>query len=299
MSAGTPAGAVVVGVDGSDCSARALDWAAAEAALEARPLVLVHSIPLPTRGLTANLYREHFDALRAESRAYLDQEVARVREAHEGLEVHEVLAEVDPRSALLDASAQASVLVVGSRGLGPVNQLLLGSVSHALVKHADVPVLALRTGDAASTEAGVLVGVAGDDRDDAALELAFRLARARGLRVTLLHCSYGGVRTPDDRRLVPDDAPGFEAQRAVLAAAARAASAAYPGVEVRQLLARGFPDAQLVEESRRAELLVVGHRHRSLVQGLVHGSVAPHVAEHAHCSVAVVPSTAAGGPARR
>lgn len=289
MTTTIPAGAVVVGVDGSAWGDLALDWAAREASLEGRPLVIVHAGSPPTTGVTAYLYRELVAALRAEGEVFLEQETGRARAVDDRLDVHQVLSQTDPRAALLDTSAEASMLVVGTRGLGPVSQLLIGSVSHAITKHAHVPVVILRDVGEEPREAGVLVGVAGDDRDGPVLDFAFRVADARRLPVTLLHSFSAGRGVPDERREVPAEEPGFEDQRAVLVEAARAPSARHPSVPVHQLLSRGFADVQLVAASRRAELLVLGHRRKPLLREVFYGSVAPRVVEHAHCSVAVVP----------
>ncbi len=296
MTEPIPAGAVAVGVDGSTWSDLALDWAAHEASLEGRPLVLVHAAHVPESGIEAYLYREVTTALRGEARAFLTRQEQRVRAVDDRLEVHQVLAQTDPRTALLEVSADASMLVLGTRGLGTVSQLLLGSVSHAMVTHAHAPVVVLRHGDQDVRQAGVLVGVAGDSLDAPVLDLAFRVAEARDLPVTLLHSFVEGVGVPDDRRDVPDDAPGFEEQRAVLAEAAGGPSAAHPSVQVRQVLTRGFADVQLIAASHGAELLVLGHRRKPWLREFFYGSVAPRVAEHAHCPVAVVPVGREGEP---
>lgn len=284
MNTTIPAGAIVIGVDGSAGADLAVEWGAREAFLEQRPLCLVHAAPPLYPGETPYPH-EILEQLRAEGGALLEHAAERVRVEYDSIEIRTVVRQTDPREALLDAAADASMMVVGTRGLGPIRQLLLGSVSQALTKHAACPVVVLRPAPAA----GVRVGVAGDDGDQAVLDFAFRVAAARGLPVTLVHCFWDVVGVPEGVREIPVDEPGCEDQRAILVDAATASSARFPSVPVHLLLSRGFADLQLIAASRAAELLVVGHRRKPLLRDLIHGSVAPRVAEHAHCSVAVVP----------
>ncbi|MFG1675734.1 universal stress protein [Micromonospora sp. NPDC049282] len=135
-------GPVLVGVDGSDAAAYAVELAADEAARRDAELVLVH-VRAPERGATApEVAAEASTAERAEAAELLAAAAARVRPAHPGLPVTErAVAAASPETALREASAGASLVVVGSRGRGGFAGLLLGSVSQALVQHAHCPVL--------------------------------------------------------------------------------------------------------------------------------------------------------------
>ncbi len=288
-----PAGAIVVGVDGSPSGDLALDWAARQASADGLPLVMVHAVPLPIASATPYLHTEPFDRLEADGHALLEKAAERLRAEHDGLDVRPVVRMADPRETLLEAATTASMLVVGDRGRGPIRQLLLGSVSQAVTKHAVCPVVVLRPARHTESPNGVLVGVAGDDHDGAVLDFAFRIARARDLPVTLLHCLWDVIGVPEGVREVPDDEAGYDDERALLADAARDPSARYPSVPVRMALSRGFADVQLIAASQRAELLVLGHRRKPRLRELVYGSVAPRVVEHAHCSAVIVPGPAA------
>lgn len=289
MADSLPPGAIVVGIDGSTPSDRALSWAARQASLEKLPLVLLHALPTPTAGATPYLHTELLDHLRVDATELLDTACRQARADEPITDVHPVLQQTDPRNALLHASARASMLVVGDRGLGPVGQLLLGSVSDAMVKHSASPVVVIRSGPEHSRAAGVVAAVTGDGRDDAVLDFAFRVAHARTLPVTLVHCFWDAVGALEGVREVAGDEPGYEDKRALLDEAAKGPSARYPSVPVHQMLSRGFVDVQLIAASRRAELLVLGHQRKRFFQELAYGSVAPRVVEHAHSSVAVVP----------
>jgi nucleotide-binding universal stress UspA family protein len=294
MNATNPSGAIVVGVDGSSWSDLALDWAAREASLEGRPMVLIHAVHPPSANALAYLdtagfrYGELLDQLRSDADDLLTEKAEKTQAEHELVDVRRVVQLADAREALLAGAVDASMLVVGTRGLGPIRQLLLGSVSLAVAKHSRSPVVIVRPGTPGPHDAGVLVGVAGDDRDGDVLEFAFRVADARDLPITVAHAFWDLV-GDDETREVTADAPGYEDQLGLLIEAVRRPSERHPSVPVHHLLSRGFADVQLISASRGAELLVLGHRRKPMLREIIYGSVAPRVVEHAHCSVAVVP----------
>ena len=134
-------GAVVVGVDGSEASLRALEWAAEQAALEGRPLTMVHAATLGEVSAGDIAPGTISSVLHAEGRRVLAEAYERVAGAHDALTVHSELTLDDPRTVLLEASRHAHLLVVGSRGRGPVKSLLLGSAGVFLTQHAPCPVV--------------------------------------------------------------------------------------------------------------------------------------------------------------
>lgn len=135
-------GPVLVGVDGSDSAAYAIELAADEAERRDAELVLLH-VRSPERGAVApEVAAEASTAERAEAAGLLVEAADRVRAAHPGLRVTErAVTAASPETALVEASGEASLVVVGSRGRGGFVGLLLGSVSQAVVQHAHCPVL--------------------------------------------------------------------------------------------------------------------------------------------------------------
>ncbi|WP_007027177.1 universal stress protein, partial [Saccharomonospora iraqiensis] len=121
-------GPIVVGVDGSPLSGRAVGYAFEEAAVRRAPLVAVHARADVPEG----------------PRDPLAVGLAGWREKYPDVAVHPVTVREKPRPALLDHSATARLLVVGSRGLGGFRGLLLGSTSQALMHHARCPVMIVR-----------------------------------------------------------------------------------------------------------------------------------------------------------
>jgi len=201
------AGAVVVGVDGSEASAGALDWAAEQAVLEGRPLTVLHA------GGTWNIPDLEIDpatvqaAMHAEGRAILQGACALVEERARVPELRSVLVTDDPRSALLDASDHAFLLVLGSRGRGPVKSLLMGSVGITLTQHARCTVVVRRPHHAGAGRAGVLVGVDQRPHSEPAVAWAFHQADLRSMPVTLLRTVFDGDRPGASRVTSRDTSP--------------------------------------------------------------------------------------------
>jgi nucleotide-binding universal stress UspA family protein len=166
---------IVVGVDASPGALRALTWAADEARLRLASLEVVHayhaqalSAPLyfpsqeglPGRAVAAggrppeeevaesSEERAQFhDAVRRQAEDLLDGLLEQVGEAVDGIDVQRsVVEDRNPAQALVELSADADLLVVGSRGRGGFSSLLLGSVSHAAVLHALCPVVVIPSG---------------------------------------------------------------------------------------------------------------------------------------------------------
>lgn len=135
-------GPVLVGVDGSESAGYAVRLAADEAVRRDADLVLVH-VRTPERGAVApDAAAEATAAGQAESVELLAGAAARIRADHPVLSVVErPVVAASPEQALIEASGEAALVVVGSRGRGGFAGLLLGSVSQALVQHAHCPVL--------------------------------------------------------------------------------------------------------------------------------------------------------------
>ena len=295
-SAHVPAGSIVVGVDGSPSSDQAFVWAVGQAALEQRPLTIVHAAD-PMRYAGAGFiapasgidYALMLDESRAAARALLTSSTAQALEGHPGLVVHEVLSASDPRSTLLDLGRTAAMIVVGSRGRGPVASLLLGSVSVSVSKHASCPVVVHRPTTADTPRYGVLVGVDGTETSLPAIEFAYRMSSWRGLPLTVLHSYLEPVLVaPLHSR---PGTPETGAERALVAESLAGMQEKFPEVQVQVRLTRGFADQQLITASHNYDLLVIGHRPLAPLDDILHRSVAPTVVEHAHGPVVVVPSS--------
>lgn len=136
---------VVVGTDGSDEGRLAVTAAADEARRTGQPLELVHAWTQPGMLVPMGYLAGGFAEQMAESsQQVLDEAVAALAESHPDVVVHPHLVPERPATALLELAREATLLVVGSRGLHGVTRMLLGSVSHTIVQRATCPVLVVR-----------------------------------------------------------------------------------------------------------------------------------------------------------
>lgn len=280
-----PPGTIVVGVDGSPTGERALDWAIEQAQREHRQLTLAHGVdPAGSVWLDPIGGADHralVEVLRDDAVAMLARAREYVAERDPDLGVNTTAWTSDPRVALLTLSEDAALVVVGSRGRGPVRSLLLGSVSTAVSRHASCPVVVVRPpaeSPSAGARAGVVVGADGTTDSPATVEFAYRQASLMREPLTIVHCvpEWEPEETVDDLRLpVVEPLSGL--------------SEKFPDVVVRTEIVYADAGNQLTLESHRAVLLVVGAHHGNRLSALVWGSAAQAVVEHATCPVVVVP----------
>ena len=140
---------IVVGVDGSDHSRRALVWAVREAGRHHVPLEVVTVHPPPVRPATGiywgvSAYPENsFDPelARMAIQEFVDKAANEIGEAVPAVTVSVVTG--DAAEELVNASRDAEMLVVGSRGSGGFARLLMGSVSSQVTHHAECPVVVI------------------------------------------------------------------------------------------------------------------------------------------------------------
>jgi len=136
---------IIVGVDGSGHSDRALDWAAREAALRQVPLTVltVHQVAVSYSGTVIYLPADEAPTERAHGLAQerTDKVLSGLSTAPPQVTVRSVAG--IPSEELLNASKDADMLVVGSRGVGGFTRLLLGSVSTQVTHHAQCPVVVI------------------------------------------------------------------------------------------------------------------------------------------------------------
>ena len=130
---------IVVGVDGSADARRAVDWAVEEARLHGWSLELVHGVDVGVAAASPYGSGVVLEQLQDAGRQLLDDEVERVRAL--GVVARGILDIGSAAYALIEASRDAGMLVVGTRGHGGFHGLLLGSVSTACVHHAHCPVV--------------------------------------------------------------------------------------------------------------------------------------------------------------
>ncbi|MFV0461300.1 MAG: universal stress protein [Actinomycetales bacterium] len=281
---------VVVGWDGSTESGAAVTWAAERAVALHRSLVILLAVHTPDTA--AGLFPTVSGPL------YTDDEIASIlapaRELAEtvapGLTVETMAVDGHPVASLTTMSGEAELIVVGSRGRGPVSSTLLGSNSLAIASHCACPVVVVRGDHTQGADAPVVVGADGSQTAAKAVAFAAHFADTVGAPLVAV-CA---VPQPTDF-MVPEVAiaPEFrddltaEAER-FMAESLSGLCEEYPDLQVDRRLVDQAPAAALAEHGEGAQLVVVGSHGRGGFTGMLLGSVSRGVLFHAPCPIAVV-----------
>jgi nucleotide-binding universal stress UspA family protein len=284
MTNQTTYGSVVVGVDGSVGSDAALEWAVRYAEARHRRLRIVHGAgdPAVSPELVGMV---HAGSALEEGRRVTKHALDVVARLAPELEVDGSTVLEDARTALLDQAANASILAVGTRGLGPIRALLLGSVSTAVALHAKCPVAVVRPSERdtdGELEGGVVAATDGGPASTAALDLAFEMASVDGLPLHVVHAWSVESSLAD----LEQRAAGRHEHERMLAESLAGYQEKHPDVTVVRHLPGDDVVDTLVSMSQDAVAVVVGSRGRTGVKALV-SSVSRDVVERAHCTVVV------------
>ncbi|MGE2715027.1 universal stress protein [Mycolicibacterium litorale] len=281
---------IVVAVDGSDSSTAAVRWSAHEAAMRNVPLVLVYVLTTDVTAAwamavpAAPLPNEYFETRERDARAVLEEAEALAKEGGAG-EVIQKLINDAAVPALVSASKEADMVVVGTRGHGAVKRLLLGSVSTGVLHHARCPVAVVGSGtEMDRPDAPVVVGVDGSRASDQAVGIAFEEASMRGVDLVALH-SWSD--RSESLHPYVDWASVQGPAEETLAIALAGWCERYPDVTVHRESVFDRPAEHLLERSESAQLLVVGSRGRGGFAGMLLGSVSTAVVQAARSPVIV------------
>jgi len=286
-------GGIVIGVDGSDSAARALRWAAREAELHGWELhaLLAWGYLSQYHADRTAAFNPDYDA--AEALTALAAYVQEALGAERAATVHCTEVCELPAGALLDAGAEADLVVLGARGLGGFKGMLLGSVSQHCLQHATRPtaiVHELATPSDPSASPRIVVGIDGSHTSQQALRWAVEEARVRQATVEVVHAwhlAYVGGYPYTAGSF--DPAPFEDAGRQALdEAIAGVDTTGLPG-PLHPVLHMGDAAGGILETAEGADLVVVGSRGLGGFTGLLLGSVGHQVANHAPCPVVVIP----------
>ena len=287
-------GRIVVGIDGSQQSGNALEWAVARARLGGEQLELVNAYNLPLnldfygyQGLAASHPMEWMTEF---STQLLDAAAEHVRALAPELTCTLTSTMGQPAFVLAAASEGADAVVVGRRGLGGAASVLLGSVSNRLTIQAGCPLVVVGEGDLPTT-GPIVVGVDGTEFGTNALRYAISEAAVRTTSVRavaaydVLHAEF-----EPDPELVARMRADVEAEVVgVITRAldeARETGAESPSVD--HVAVEGRAADAILGQAGDAQLIVVGTHGKGLVRRVLLGSVSRQVLNDADRPVAVV-----------
>jgi nucleotide-binding universal stress UspA family protein len=253
-------------------------------------LRLVHAYLMPARVAPTVLAvgSRIRDAIEAQGRRWLAEARAAAAAAAPDVAVETVLVLGAAVPVLVRESADAGMLVLGSRGLGGFARLLAGSTALGVSTCAECPVVVVR-GDA--TEDGpVVVGVDGSVAGDAAAGFAFEAASAWGVPLVAV-IAWTDFLEPalyDRTWPRPQWSRVEEVELLVLDQSLAGWREKFPDVRVERMVTDDPPIRSLLSQARNARLLVVGSRGHSVLAGMVLGSTSQALVHHSPCPLAVV-----------
>jgi nucleotide-binding universal stress UspA family protein len=282
-------GRIVVGIDASATARDAARWAADEAVTRGRGLTLACAV-LPAAtvgGLGIPPALDYLDALRADAH----EQLTVIADELPCDDVQIVVEIATPGGLLIEASHQAHMLVVGSRGTGGFAGLMLGSVGSQVASNATCPVVVWR-GQSRPKASSVVVGIDGSPNSEAALGAAFELASFHGWELVVVHAweipAYDLIELPQGAAPLPIAEVAEEEVR-LASEVLSGYRDQYPDVTVREHLVRGPAAKAILDQSSSAAAIVVGTRGRGQFLSTVLGSVSNSLLHRADIPVMVMP----------
>lgn len=280
---------IVVGVDGSAESLAALEWAARASDLHEASLTVVaaYGVPITPDPGIGGLIGE----MRAQARGAADT-------AHEWLAEHRADDRVHAQHAEIDVvqgdaayelgrrSRTCGLVVVGRRGLGRIDRVVLGSTSATLAATAPGAVAVVPAGASTGDPRRIRVGVGLHDEPDV-LGAAFAEAAARGRPLEVVHVTDADALSSSFPEMDPIAASWREAAKADLADRVARWSEKYPKVSCTIVVGRGDPATVLLRGLTPDDLVVVGGRRHQPLWGRMLRSVPDAVLRGAPCTVLV------------
>lgn len=278
-------GPVVVGVDDSDASLRAVEWAAEEARRRGLRLSMVMAFPAPSPDSAFIWPQEEIDR---NTRAALDRAEERATSLAPGLDVDRTVVTKSAPLALLQHAEKAAMLVVGLRGRGGFPGLRVGSVAYRVAARPPVPVVVVGPEPVSGDRREVVVGEDGSSHAERAVAEAFAAAAVGSGTVRVVRAWNPPV--------LPVSTRGFSSGEREAIGVAEEGSLErrlapwrdrYPSVEVRTEVVESRPVAALVRAAQDARLLVVGASGRHALSPLALGSTAHAMLHRSPCPVMV------------
>ena len=278
---------IVVGIDGSAHGWAALAWAAERASKMSCPLHLIHAfapdIPMLGFGSTDQ------SSLKEEGERLLSTARARAHAVDPTLTVTTSLPPGFASPALVKASHDAAMVVLGAVGHGLLSRATIGAVAQQVAAHATCPVVIVgHEGRSEPPHHRVVVGVDGSTASSAALHAAFDYAASQEAELVVVHAWE--PQGPEDPTLSTDSSwPAYESELEQRVGREIASSSTqHPAVKVHHEAVRSSPVAALIQAADTADLVVVGARGTGGFPGLHLGSVSSRLLGRTACPLVLV-----------
>lgn len=279
---------VVVGVDGSEQSERAVRFAVAEARRRDAGLLLVHAVH-QTAPMASELPQFRVEAFTEVGRRLVDDAERLVLDLDPGIEITKSVKADSRVGMLVDAGAHASAIVLGHRSRSLPSRVLTSSTTTGVAARAHCPVISVPESWIEDSDAGrIVVGVVGSDASHDALDLGFREARRRGASLVALHAwrlpmAYDGV----GYAATVEDWMTFAAEE--MDKTLTPFQETYPDVKIEVDLQHEFAGPALLKATEDADLIVVGRRGHGAPWGIYLGSLARMLVREGKCPVEISP----------
>jgi nucleotide-binding universal stress UspA family protein len=277
---------IVVGTDGSEQATAALGWAVETSEVHGADVEVEAVLAW---GFLDQHHADHSDRFDSDYTEHAAEDAlsAWIKEAlGTNSRVRPRVVNDQPTRAILEAGDLADLIVVGARGTGGFERLLIGSVSERVAQLANRPVAVIRS-HAPVRGGRVVVGFDGSARSIDALRWAAAEAEARGAALDVIHAwRLPTLSAPPVHAVLQNVSLLEEAGQGLLA---RAMAEVTPRVANATPHLTSEPAARaLLERGEGAGLLVVGTRGLGRVTGALLGSVSRQLLHHAPCPVVVV-----------
>lgn len=280
---------IVVGVDGSEHSDRAVRYAVVEARRRGCGLLLVHAIH-ETAPMAAMLPLYSIEAFTDVARRLVEDAERLALDVDPDVDVSTSVKAGSRTGVLVEAAENASLVVLGHRSRTFAGRIVTSSTTTGTAARAHCPVVSVPDTWVPGEERGrIVVGVDESDASHDALDVAFREARLREARLIALHAwrlpaAYDDV---SFSQVSVDD--WMAAARDLMEKTLEPFREVYPDVEVEIVLRHEFIGPALVAATETADLMVVGRRGHGAPLGVYLGSLARMLIREGRCPVEIAP----------
>ena len=293
---------ILSGYDGSTNAEIAVFWAAELAAASGRPLRLLTSYSLPAMvgvGMSAGyalpaLNSQEVHEIDLRHKTMMSELSLRVKSEFSDLVTETFIDQGSPASALLRAAGDSAAIVLGTRGVGAAQGLIMGSVSYAVAHRAKCPVVLVPETSNRAIEGKVVVGIDGSSRSSQAAAWALSLAKClhRPLEVvTAWHYPYQAM-IPEAGMMM---GPGVEDLRLALLRDAKQLVEREKqrlegphGTHIDVNAVEGSAADVLTEDAGPQDIVVVASKSHSLLASVLLGSTSTAVAHRSRGPVVIV-----------